>query len=79
MIDFPTMLFAYSSAIQCALMAGNDRSTLKKCNELLHHFCKSLVETSQESDNTKSKMKADLEMQKEIHDWEIDRYFGNGS
>ena len=47
----------------------------KRGNEVLHEFCKQLVENSNYCDNDKRAMKQELELLKETLNKEIEAYF----
>lgn len=75
MLDFETMKRSYAATIQCGLLSNVGCSEAKQGNEMLHGFCKELVELSNYSDYEKTSMKCELDAIKETLSQEIETFY----
>ena len=75
MTDFHILKRSYATAIQFGLAMNAGYQASKHGNEMLHEFCKQLVEDSNYQDSEKVAMKQELEMLKDALGKEIDAYY----
>lgn len=75
MTEFENLKASYAATIQFGLTANAGYHEAKRGNELLHEFCKQLVENSNYYDNDKRAMKRELELLKETLDKEIEAHY----
>lgn len=75
MTEFEYLKEAYTTAIESGFSFRASYNEMKLGNELLHHFCKNLVERSNYPHNDKEYMKAELELLKQSLEQQIEDTF----
>jgi hypothetical protein len=75
MIEYVNLKNSYIATVQMGLELGFPDP--KHGNDLLHDFCKQLVENSNYCDSDKKKMKDELEAVKETLSVEIERFLNS--
>lgn len=74
-MDFETLKRSYAATVQCGLLSNISYNEAKRGNEMLHEFCKTLVELSNYSDRDKNTMKQALELLKQTLSQEIENFY----
>ena len=77
MTEFENLKRSYTATVQWGLAENVGYHESKRGNDILHEFCKQLVENSNYHDFEKSAMKLELELLKSAHTEEIERYYRN--
>ena len=72
MTEFENIKASYTTTIQFCLAASAGHLESQRGNEVLHEFCKQLVENSDYCNNDKETMKQELELLKEALKEEIE-------
>lgn len=75
MTEFDNLKRNYVATIQFGLMVNAGYQASKCGNEMLHEFCKRLVENSNYQDLEKMAMKQELEILKQSLEEEIEAYY----
>ena len=75
MTDFDILKNSYAATVQFGLAMNAGYQASKHGNEMLHEFCKQLVDNSNYQDSEKMAMKRDLEILKDALEEEIDAYY----
>lgn len=75
MIDYINLKNNYIAAVQMGFELGLPNP--KQGNDLLHNFCKNLIDNSNYSESDKQKMKNELDDVKEMLSIEIEHRFHN--
>lgn len=75
MTDFDILKRSYAAAIQFGLAMNVGYQASKHGNEMLHEFCKQLVDNSNYQDSEKVSMKQELEMLKAVFEKEIEAHY----
>lgn len=75
MTNFDILKRSYAAAIQFGLAMNVGYQASKHGNEMLHEFCKQLVDNSNYQDSEKMAMKQELEILKDAFGKEIDAYY----
>lgn len=75
MTEFEILKASYTATIQFDLATNVGYLESKRGNEVLHEFCKQIVENSNYCDNDKRTMKQELELLKETLNKEIEAYY----
>lgn len=75
MTEFEILKASYTATIQLDLATNVGYLESKRGNEVLHEFCKQIVENSNYCDNDKRAMKQELELLKETLNKEIEAYY----
>ena len=75
MTEFEILKASYTATIQFDLATNVGYLESKRGNEVLHEFCKQIVENSNYCDNEKRTMKQELELLKETLNKEIEAYY----
>lgn len=78
MTEFENLKASYTATIQFGLATNVGYLESKRGNEVLHEFCKQLVENSDYYDNDKRAMNQELELLKETLNKEIEAYYQHG-
>ena len=75
MTDFDILKNRYVATVQFGLTLNAGYQASKHGNEMLHEFCKQLVDNSIYQDSEKMTMKQELEILKDALGKEIDAYY----
>lgn len=75
MFEFDNLKNSYTAAIQFGLAANAGYQESKYGNEVLHEFCKQIVENGNYQDSEKKAMKLELEMLKKAIEEEINAHY----
>lgn len=75
MTEFDNLKSNYAATVQFGLMMNAGYQASKCGNEMLHEFCKRLVENSNYQNSDKMAMKLELEILKKALEEEIETYY----
>lgn len=75
MTEYENLKKSYIATIHLGLTMNANYDEVRHGNDILHKFCKNLVEHSSYSEDDKHRMKNDLELTKNLLSQEIDALF----